>query len=72
MVFIVVNHAVKVLSQICLLLMAAINIVLDPNQYIGNTIFIIGFGDVKVNTQDPITVKKTGTSSNQNDVLSER
>ena len=52
--------------------MAAINIVLDPNQYIGNTIFIIGFGDVKVNTQDPITVKNTDISSNQNDVLSER
>ena len=57
-------------SQICLLLTAATNNVLDPNQYIGNTIFIIGFGDVNVNTQDPVIVRATDTSSNQNAVLS--
>ena len=39
--------------------MAATNSVLDPNQYIGNTIFIIGFGDVKVNTADPHMVTVT-------------
>ncbi len=50
--------------------MAATNSVLDPNQYIGNTIFIIGFGDVKVNTQDPVIVRATDTSSNQNAILS--
>ena len=66
----IVNHVVKVHSQICLLLIAAINNVLDPIQYIGNTIVIIGFGDVKVNTQDPVMVRATDTSSNQNAVLS--
>ena len=68
--FIIVNHVVNVHNQICLLLMAATNSVLDPNQYIGNTIFIIGFGDVKVNTQDPVIVRATDTSSNQNAILS--
>ena len=68
----IVNHVVKVHSQICLLLIAATNNVLDPIQYIGNTIVIIGFGDVKVNTQDPVMVRATDTSSNQNAVLSER
>tara|TARA_B100000073_G_scaffold263562_1_gene223259 strand:- start:881 stop:1090 length:210 start_codon:yes stop_codon:yes gene_type:complete len=66
----IVNHVVKVHSQICLLLIAATNNVLDPIQYIGNTIVIIGFGDVKVNTQDPVMVRATDTSSNQNAVLS--
>ena len=68
--FIIVNHVVKVHSQICLLLMAATNNVLDPTQYIGNTILIIGFGEVKVNTQDPVMVRATDISSNQNAVLS--
>ncbi len=68
--FIIVNHVVNVHNQICLLLMAATNSVLDPNQYIGNTTFIIGFGDVKVNTQDPVIVRATDTSSNQNAILS--
>ncbi len=66
----IVNHVVKVHSHICLLLMAATNKVLDPTQYIGNTILIIGFGEVKVNTQDPAMVKVTDISSNQNAVLS--
>lgn len=66
----IVNHVVKVHSQICLLLIAATNNVLDPIQYIGNTIVIIGFGDVKVNTQDPVMVRATDTTSNQNAVLS--
>ena len=66
----IVNHVVKVHSQICLLLIATTNNVLDPIQYIGNTIVIIGFGDVKVNTQDPVMVRATDTSSNQNAVLS--
>ena len=57
--FIIVNNVVNVHNQICLLLMAATNSVLDPNQYIGNTIFIIGFGDVKVNTADPHMVTVT-------------
>ena len=68
--FIIVNHVVNVHNQICLLLMAATNSVLDPNQYIGNTTFIIGFGDVKVNTQDPVIVRATDTNSNQNAILS--
>ncbi len=50
--------------------MAATNNVLDPTQYIGNTILIIGFGEVKVNTQDPVMVRVTDISSNQNAVLS--
>ena len=66
----IVNHVVKVHSQICLLLMASTNNVLDPTQYIGNTILIIGFGDVKVNMQLPQIVKITDISSNQNAVLS--
>ena len=68
--FMIVNHVVKVHSHICLLLMAATNKVLDPTQYIGNTILIIGFGEVKVNTQDPVMVRATDISSNQNAVLS--
>ena len=71
-VFIVVNHAVSVLNHICLRLIPAYNIVLDPIQYKGNTTLIIGFGDVKVKMQLPQMVKITDTSSNQNAVLSER
>ena len=63
MVFIVVNHAVSVLNHICLLLMPAKSIVLDPIQYNGNTIVIIGYGDVKVNMQLPQRVKATDTTS---------
>ncbi len=63
MVFIVVNHAVSVLNHICLLLMPAKSIVLDPIQYNGNTIVIIGYGDVKVNMQLPQIVKATDTTS---------
>ena len=63
MVFIVVNHAVSVLNHISLLLMPAKSIVLDPIQYNGNTIVIIGYGDVKVNMQLPQIVKATDTTS---------
>ena len=63
MVFIVVNHAVKVLNHICLRLIPANNMVLDPIQYKGNTIVIIGYGDVKVNMQLPQIVKATDTTS---------
>ena len=61
--FIVVNHAVKVLNQICLRLIPAYSIVLDPTQYNGNTIVIIGCGEVKVNIQLPQTVNATDTTS---------
>ena len=70
MVFIIVNHDVSVHNHICLRLTAATSNVLEPSQYIGNTILIIGFGDVKVNTQDPVMVRATDISSNQNAVLS--
>ena len=69
--FIIVNQVVKVHSQICLLLTAATNKVLDPNQYIGNTILIIGVGDVNVKIQDPVIVRATDTSSNQKAILSD-
>ena len=59
----VVNHAVNVLNHICLRLIPAYNIVLDPTQYIGNTIVIIGFGEVNVNTQLPTMVNATDTTS---------
>ena len=61
--FITVNQLVKVHNHICRLLIDATNNVLDPNQYIGNTILIIGCGDVKVNTADPQTVTMTENSS---------
>ena len=61
--FIVVNHAVSVLNQICLRLIPANNIVLEPIQYKGNTIVITGVGDVKVNMQLPHTVNATDTTS---------
>ena len=67
----IVNHVVKVHSQICLLLMAATNNVLDPTQYIGNTILIIGFGDVNVKIHDPVIVRATETSSNQKAIVSD-
>ena len=66
MVFMIVNQAVSVHNHICLLLTAATNSVLEPNQYIGNTTLIIGFGDVNVNMQDPVIVRATDTNSNQN------
>jgi hypothetical protein len=69
-VFIIVNQLVSVHNQICLRLIDATNRVLDPIQYIGNTIFIKGCGEVNVNTQDPIIVNNTETSSNQNAILS--
>mgnify|MGYP004051420531 CR=1 FL=1 len=69
--FIVVNHAVNVLNHICLRLIPAYNIVLDPIQYNGNTTLIIGFGDVKVKIQLPHIVNATDTNSNQNAVLSD-
>ena len=68
--FIIVNQLVSVHNQICLRLIDATNKVPDPIQYIGNTILIIGLGEVKVNTQDPIIVSDTETSSNQNAILS--
>ena len=63
MVFIVVNQAVKVLNHICLRLIHANNMVLEPIQYKGNTIVIIGFGDVKVKIQLPQMVNATETTS---------
>ena len=70
-VFIIVNQVVSVHNHICLRLMAATNNVLDPSQYIGNTILIIGFGDVNVKIHDPVIVKVTEISSNQKAVLSD-
>ena len=65
-VFIVVNHAVSVLNHICLRLIPATSIVLDPIQYIGNTILIIGVGDVNVKIHDPIIVRITEISQRVN------
>jgi len=62
-VFITVNHPVSVAIQTSLRLMPAIHMVLDPSQYNGNTILIIGSGDVKVNTAEPHTVTITENSS---------
>ena len=62
-VFITENHPVSVAIHTSLLLMPAQHMVLDPNQYKGNTIAIIGCGDVKVNTADPATVTMTEKSS---------
>ena len=59
----VVNHAVNVLNHICLRLIPAYNIVLDPIQYNGNTTVIIGCGDVKVKMQLPTMVNATDTTS---------
>ena len=71
MVFIIVNHDVSVHNHICLRLTAATSNVLEPNQYIGNTILIIGVGDVNVKIQDPVIVRATETSSNQKAILSD-
>ena len=62
-VFIIVNQPVKQAIHINLRLMPAIHMVLDPSQYNGNTILIIGSGDVNVNTADPMTVTSTENSS---------
>ena len=51
--------------------MAATSKVLDPTQYIGNTILIIGFGDVNVKIHDPVIVRATETSSNQKAIVSD-
>ena len=62
-VFIIVNQPVRQAIQINLRLIPAQHMVLDPSQYKGNTILIIGDGDVKVNTADPQTVTTTENSS---------
>ena len=62
-VFIIVNQPVRQAIQINLRLIPAQHIVLDPSQYKGNTILIIGDGDVNVNTADPQTVTMTLNSS---------
>ena len=62
-VFIIVNQPVRQAIQISLRLIPAQHMVLDPSQYKGNTILIIGDGDVKVNTADPQTVTMTENSS---------
>ena len=69
-VFIIVNQPVRVAIQTSLRLYPARHIVLDPSQYNGNTILIIGAGEVKVNTADPRTVTTTENSSSQNAVES--
>ena len=69
-VFMIVNQPVRQAIQTSLRLYPARHIVLDPSQYNGNTILIIGSGDVKVNTADPITVTITEKSSSQNAVES--
>ena len=69
--FIIVNQDVSVHNHICLRLTAATSNVLEPSQYIGNTIFIIGVGDVNVKIQDPVIVRATETSSNQKAILSD-
>ena len=62
-VFIIVNQPVRQAIQINLRLIPAQHMVLDPSQYSGNTILIIGAGDVNVNTADPQTVTITENSS---------
>ena len=62
-VFIIVNQPVRQAIQINLRLIPAQHMVLDPSQYNGNTILIIGDGDVNVNTADPQTVTMTENSS---------
>ena len=62
-VFIIVNQPVRQAIQINLRLIPAQHMVLDPSQYKGNTILIIGDGDVNVNTADPQTVTMTLNSS---------
>ena len=69
-VFIIVNQPVRQAIQINLRLTPARHMVLDPSQYNGNTTLIIGSGEVKVNTADPMTVTTTENSSSQNAVES--
>jgi len=40
----------------------------EPTRYRGNTISILGWGDVKVKIHDPVMVKITEINSNQNAV----
>ena len=58
-VFIIVNQPVRQDIQTNLRLNPAKHMVLDPSQYNGNTMFIIGCGEVKVNTADPHMVTFT-------------
>ena len=58
-VFIIVNQPVRHEIQTNLLLNPAQHMVLDPSQYNGNTILIIGCGEVNVNTADPHIVTIT-------------
>jgi hypothetical protein len=58
-VFIIVNQPVRHDIQTNLRLNPAQHMVLDPSQYNGNTMFIIGCGEVKVNTADPHMVTIT-------------
>ena len=58
-VFIIVNHPVRHDIQTNLRLNPAKHMVLDPSQYNGNTMFIVGCGEVKVNTADPHMVTIT-------------
>ena len=69
-VFIIVNQPVRQDIQTNLRLKPAKHMVLDPTQYNGNTILIIGCGDVKVNTADPHTVTVTENNSSQNAIES--
>ena len=62
-VFIIVNQPVRQAIHISLRLTPAQHMVLDPNQYSGNTMLIIGSGDVNVNTAEPMTVTTTENSS---------
>ena len=57
--FIIVNHPVRHAIQTNLRLNPAKHMVLDPSQYNGNTMFIVGCGEVKVNTADPHMVTIT-------------
>ena len=58
-VFIIVNQPVRQDIQTNLRLNPAKHMVLDPSQYNGNTMFIVGCGEVKVNTADPHMVTIT-------------
>jgi len=69
-VFIIVNQPVRHAIHTNLRLNPAQHMVLDPSQYSGNTTLIIGDGDVKVNTADPITVTITENNSSQNAIES--
>ena len=57
--FIIVNHPVRHDIQTNLRLNPAKHMVLDPSQYNGNTMFIVGCGQVKGNTADPHMVTIT-------------